>query len=275
MPFIDTHVHLHFPEYDADRGAVIARAEDAGIEAFINVGTDVESTQKSLELAKAHENIFAAAGIHPHDAKKATLERMKEMEKLVKDSKVVAIGEVGLDFFRDHSPREKQREVLLQFFEIYRKNQKPLILHCRDAYEDLIELLKRELRAPLRGVLHCFSSDKEVMKRLVDLGFYISFAGPLTYKKNQGLREACQACPLDRLLLETDAPFLPPQSVRGQRNESAFLLETAKVAAELQGVTLEKLGERTSENARKVFGIPPHPSPSPPGGEEKGEGDGK
>ncbi len=255
MGFIDTHVHLHFPDYDADRQTVIERSREAGIEGFVNVGTDVASSRVSLELARQYEFIWATAGIHPHDVKDADEKSFEEIEELLKHPKMVAIGEVGLDFFRDHSPREKQKEVLRQFIRLHLKIKKPLVLHCRDAYEDLRVLLIEEMAPPFQGVMHCFSSDSETMKKFVDLGFYISFAGPLTYKKNDVLREACRACPKDRLLFETDAPFLPPQSVRGKRNESAYLLETAQAACELHKIPLEELGRITTANARKLFGL--------------------
>ena len=255
MGFVDTHAHLHFPDYQGDREAVITRAREAGFQYLITIGTDAGSSRESLRLAETHDFIFAAAGIHPHDVKDADERAVQEIAELLKNPRVVGIGEVGLDFFRDHSPREKQKEIFRKFLGLYRQTGKPLVIHCRDAYEDLRALLAEELKPPLRGVMHCFSSDKAMMARFLDAGLYISFAGPLTYKKNDALREACRACPRDRMLLETDAPFLPPQSVRGKRNEPAFMLETAKLAAELKGISPEKLGEETTANARALFGL--------------------
>ncbi|MBI3313501.1 MAG: TatD family hydrolase [Candidatus Omnitrophica bacterium] len=255
MRFVDTHVHLHFPDFDQDREEVIKRAQNSGVDFFINVGTDVKSSRSSLKLSEQYPNVRATAGIHPHDAKDATEEDFRELEEILQAKQMVAVGEVGLDFYRDHSPKEKQKEVLRRFIAIHQKVKKPLVLHCRDAYQDLMELLKQEMNPPYQGVMHCFSSDKDTLLRFVDLGFYISFAGPLTYKKNDSLREACKACPADRLLLETDAPFLPPQSMRGKRNESSLMIETAQVAAELQNVDLEVLANQTTKNARKVFGL--------------------
>lgn len=253
MGFVDTHIHLHFPEYESDLGEVMIRAREAGVDTFLNVGTDVESSRRSLELADAHSNIFASAGLHPHDAKNGNPEAYAEFEKLLTHPRMVAVGEVGLDFFRDHSPQDKQREVLREFIRMARRLNKPLIVHCRDAYEALVSLLEEEGGAPYQGVIHCFSSDVFWMRKLVELGFYISFAGPLTYKKNDTLREACAACPVDRILLETDAPFLPPQSIRGKRNEPCYLMETARVAAEVQGVSLDSMEVRTTLNARRLF----------------------
>ncbi len=253
MPFVDTHVHLHFPDYKEDQAQVIDRARKAGLEYFVNVGTDVPSSRASLELAENFPFIYASAGVHPHDVKDADAAALSEIEEILKHPRMVAIGEVGLDFFRDLSPRDKQFEIFRHFIKLHQKIKKPLIVHCRDAYKEMAELIKAE--GPAYGVMHCFSSDAENMKVFVDLGFYISFAGPLTYKKNDVLREACRLCPQDRLLLETDAPFLPPQSMRGKRNETSYMLETAAVAAELHGVSVEKIGEITTANAKRLFGL--------------------
>ncbi len=253
MGFADTHVHFHFPDYDKDREETIKRSREAGVEFFINVGTDVKSSEESLKLAHKYPDFYAAAGIHPHDAKDAHEEDFEALERLLHESKMVAIGEVGLDFFRNLSPAETQRKVLSRFFSLHRRIKKPLILHIRDAYEEMEDQVRAELSSPVEGVLHCFSSDKKTMIRFLDLGFYISFAGPLTYKKNDSLREAFQVCPTDRLLLETDAPFLPPQSKRGTRNESGYLLETAQVGAEIKKISVAELGRVTTENAKKAF----------------------
>ena len=255
MDFIDTHVHFHFPDYDEDRKATIDRARQAGMVQCINVGTDVPSSQESLKIALQYDFIFASAGIHPHDAAKADEQAFRDLEAILKEKKVVAIGEVGLDFFREHSPREIQKEVFCRFLTLQKSVQKPLIIHCRDAYEDLREILREFGDKSFQGVMHCFSSDEETMVRFLDLGFYISFAGPLTYKKNDALRAACKACPKDRLVFETDAPFLTPQTYRGKRNESSYLVETMKTASEIRGESLEKLGEQTTRNARKLFNL--------------------
>lgn len=249
---VDTHVHLHFPDYDADRGDVIRRARETGVEFFVNVGTDLETSRRSLELAQSHPDIYAVAGYHPHDAKEADPESLASIEELVRNPRVVAIGEVGLDFYRDHSPRETQIEIFGFFLQLHFKTRKPLVIHCRDAYPELARLLAGHAEK-YEGIIHCFSSNTEDMERFLELGFYISFAGPLTYKKNDGLREACRNCPAERLLIETDGPFLAPQSKRGKRNEPAYILETAAMAAEVRGVSVEELGRLTTANARKVF----------------------
>lgn len=253
MGLIDSHVHLHFPDYDADRELVIRRARESGIDAFINIGTDALSSQKSLDLANQYNFVWASAGIHPHDAKHCDQASLRAIEEILKHPRAVAIGEVGLDFFRDHSPVESQKDVFRQFLRLHKKIKKPLVLHCREAYVELISLLREELSPPYDGIIHCFSADREMMEELLDLGFYISFAGPLTYKKNDVLREACRACPLDRLILETDAPFLPPQSMRGKRNETSFLVETARLAADLHVLPFAEFSDKIAENTRSVF----------------------
>lgn len=256
MPFFDTHAHYYFPEFSQDQHESIERARKAGIEWMVNVGTGPETSRLSLELAQKYEFIWASAGIHPTDALEGSEENIQAVEALLNHPRVVAIGEVGLDFYHKDAPPEVQEKLLRRFLAIYRNIQKPLIIHCRDAYQALYEIFVSEAAGgAYRGVMHCFSSDAEDMKRFAALGFHISFAGPLTYKKNDVLREACRLCPADRILLETDAPFLPPQSMRGKRNESSLMLETADMAAQVRGVSLEEIGRLTSENARKLFGL--------------------
>lgn len=253
MRLADTHAHLHFSDYDEDRPAVIERARGAGVELVINVGTDLESSEQSIKLAQQYPFIYSSVGIHPHDVKDAKEGDLAACERLLRESKAVAIGEVGLDFFRNLSPPKIQRALLNEFFELHRKTRKPLILHIRDAYPEMKEQLRGELGPVIEGVVHCFSADKKTMKEFLDLGLYISFAGSLTYPKNEELREAFRAAPLDRILLETDAPFLPPQSRRGKRNESSFLSETAEQGARLKKIPVEELGRVTMENARTLF----------------------
>lgn len=255
MPFVDTHAHYYFPDFNEDQAESIERARQAGIEWMVNVGTNPETSRLSLDLAQKYDFIWASAGIHPNDALEGTRENFQAIEDLLRHPRMVAIGEVGLDFYRDHAPQEVQKDLFSRFLALYKKIKKPLIIHCRDAYDALYEMLAAEKQAPYRGVMHCFSSGAEDMKRFVDLGFYISFAGPLTYRKNDVLRQACKECPMDRILLETDAPFLPPQSMRGKRNESSLMMETARTAAEVKGISLEELGKITTRNAQKLFDL--------------------
>ncbi len=252
--FVDTHVHLHFPDFKNETDAVIDRARAAGVSHFLNIGTDLKSSQEAVALAERYDFVYATVGVHPHDAARATPEDMCHLAGLAKNQKVAAIGEVGLDFFRNLSPEPVQKKILIQFFEIAKQADLPLVLHIRDAYEAMLELLKTHFKPPIRGVCHCFSSTREMMEQFLELGLYISFAGPVTYKKNDVSREAARTCPEDRLLLETDAPYLPPQSSRGKRNEPAYLAETAELVAGLRGVSLEVLGAQTSQNAGRLFG---------------------
>ncbi len=255
MPFFDTHAHYYFPDFSEDQAASIERARQSGVQWMVNVGTGPETSRLSLALAEKYDFIWASAGIHPTDALEGTPENVRQIEELLKHPRMVAIGEIGLDFYHKDAPPDVQDKLLREFLAIYKRIQKPLIIHCRDAYQALYEVLVSEGQAPYKGVMHCFSSEKEDMQRFVDLGFYISFAGPLTYKKNDALREACRLCPMDRLLLETDAPFLPPQSMRGKRNESSLMLETAQTMADVKGVSLAEIGKVTTENAKRFFGV--------------------
>lgn len=255
MRWTDTHLHLHFPQYDADRSQVIDRALQTSFRYLLNIGTDLEDSKKAIAVAEQYPQVYAAVGYHPHETKTANPADLAEIEKLLAHPKVVAIGEVGLDYFHDHSPREVQEKLLQIFLGWYPVHKKPIIIHCRDAYDDLMRILLKNAKPPFQGVLHCFSSTAEIMKKYLDLGFHISFGGALTYKKNDALREACRICPRDRLLLETDAPYLPPQSRRGQRNEPVYMIETAECAAGLHRMDLETVAELTTSNAAKLFGL--------------------
>jgi len=251
----DTHLHLHFPQYDTDRAEVIRRAIQGGIRHFFNIGTDLEDSRKAIAVAEQYPEVYASVGYHPHETKTANPGDLAELEKLLSHPKVLAIGEVGLDYFHEHSPRDVQEKLLQTFLAWYGQYRKPIIIHCRDAYEDLLRILKEHTQEPYRGTLHCYSSNAKTMKKYLDLGFHIAFGGALTYKKNDRLREACALCPKDRLLLETDAPYLAPQSKRGQRNEPLFMIETAECAARLHGISLEEIAALTTANAKSLFGL--------------------
>ncbi|MBI4358194.1 MAG: TatD family hydrolase [Candidatus Omnitrophica bacterium] len=254
MNFVDTHCHLHFPEFESDYDEVVRRAQEAGVMFFVNVGTDLESSRRAIAMAERYDFVYATVGIHPHDVKDATPEDMGQLGGLAKHPKVVAIGEVGLDFYRNLSPEPIQRKLIVQFFDLAKQANLPLVLHIREAYEAMIELLEAHFKLPIRAVSHCFAGTREVMSELLRLGLFISFAGPVTYKKNEALREAVRACPMDRILIETDAPFLAPQTHRGKRNEPAWMMETARWIADIKGVSLEQLGEVVFENSERLFG---------------------
>ena len=253
MILVDTHVHFHFPDFDKDRKEAIERARRAGVKFFINVGTDPETSKRSIELAEREVGFYASAGFHPHDASRFNPSLLPAWEEIARHPKVVAIGEVGLDFFRNLSPKDIQEEVLRSACRLAKAVNKPLILHVRDAFEEIFRILKEEFPKGGRGVFHCFSGDRSAMQRAVEMGFHISFSGILTYKRNDELRAAAKETPEDRMLLETDAPFLPPQSSRGKRNESEFMVETAKCLADTRNISLEDIARLTTRNASNLF----------------------
>jgi len=250
----DTHAHLHFPELAADLDAVLERAHAAGVAEMVTIGTDRDTNPAAVALAERLPGVYATVGIHPHDAGEATEADFEAMERLARGStRVVALGEMGLDFFRNLSPRDAQETVLRRQLALARRLQKPAVIHCRDAHPEALAILADERVGEVGGVMHCFSADVEVAKRCLDLGLLISLAGPVTYKNARALPEVARFVPAERLVLETDCPFLPPHPHRGQRNEPAWVAITAARVAELRGVTLDALGELTTGNARRLF----------------------
>jgi TatD DNase family protein len=258
--FVDSHCHIDGPEYDIDREEVIARARDAGVTTMLNVGTgDPRSGafERSVALAEQHPEIYCAIGVHPHDAKLFDVAAEKRLIDLAKQSsRVIAWGEIGLDYHYDHSPREVQRDVFRRQLTIARELNLPVVIHSREADEDTIAILREGLSGYGRaGVLHCFGGSFEMAEQATELGFYISFAGNLTFKKADDLRAIARALPLERLLIETDCPYLTPVPFRGKRNEPVRVVETAKFLAELKDVTLEVVGRVTTENFARLFGV--------------------
>jgi TatD DNase family protein len=260
--FIDSHCHIDGPEYDADRDEVIARARDAGVTTMLNVGTgDPHSGafERAVALAEKHEEIYAAVGVHPHDAKLFDEAAEQRLVNLCQGSKrVVAWGEIGLDYHYDHSPRDVQREVFSRQLKLARELNLPVIIHSREADDDTINILREELSGYERaGVLHCFGGSLPMAQAAIDLGFYVSFAGNLTFKKAEDLREIARQLPLDRLMVETDCPYLTPVPFRGKRNEPARVVETAACLAKLHGTEVGDVARITSENFATLFGVPP------------------
>ncbi len=251
---IDTHAHLDFPDYKDDIDEVIERAQKVGVEYLINVGTNVASSIKSIELTKQYEQIYASIGIHPNEASKISSEEWPRLEALAGESKVVAIGETGLDYYRDRSKREDQKRLFHQHIELAEKYSLPVIIHNRDASDECLEIV-REYNGKIKGVVHCFSGSREVAEEFLKLGLHISFAGPVTFPKADNLREALKAVPVERLLLETDCPFLAPQPKRGKRNEPSYLQYTIPVLAELYKLSVEDIKRITTLSARNLFGI--------------------
>ncbi|WP_373232021.1 TatD family hydrolase [Cohnella sp.] len=253
---IDTHAHLDSPKFDNDREEVISRAREAGIDTIVNIGFNRETIPSTMELAEQYEFIYAAVGWHPTDAIHMRLEEdLAWIEKLSRHPKVVAIGEIGLDYYWDTSPKEIQHTVFREQIRLARRLNKPIIIHNRDAHEDILRLLKEERASEVGGIMHCFSGSWESAQQCLDLNFYISFGGPVTYKNARVPKEVLERVPLDRLLLETDAPYLTPHPHRGKRNESAYVRIVAETAAQIKGVTLEEMANITSENGRRCLSI--------------------
>jgi TatD DNase family protein len=250
----DTHAHLHFPEFAADLAAVLDRARAAGVRRMLTIGTEVASSHAAIAMAQRLPDVWAAVGVHPHDAAEADDAALAEIERLAGEPRVVAIGEIGLDYFRDLSPRPAQADVFRKLLALARRVGKPVLVHCRDAHADVLGILE-DARLPRGGIMHCFSGDVEIARRCLDLGLTISLAGPVTYPNARALPAVARFVPVDRLVVETDCPFLPPQGYRGQRNEPAYLALTAARVAELRGEALPDLAARLTANACALFGV--------------------
>ncbi|MDD3905882.1 MAG: YchF/TatD family DNA exonuclease [Candidatus Omnitrophica bacterium] len=250
---IDTHCHLDFPDFDKDREDCLNRARRAGVTGIIDVGSSIESSRRAVALAKTHEMIYASIGVHPHDAGTVTDKVIADFRELAKSEKVVAIGEVGLDFYRNLSPKEEQKSAFIKFIHLADELDLPLIIHARDAADDTISILNKEKGRRFCGVMHCFSGDKKFLKECLGLGLYISFAGPLTFKNAAALRDVAKEVPVERLLVETDAPFLAPQKYRGQRNEPAYITSLVDEWAAITGLTQSDIARITTHNANELF----------------------
>jgi len=252
----DTHAHLHFPEFGSDRGEMLARARAAGVRWMVNIGTDLETSWQAVGIAEVDPDIYASVGVHPHDAASADEAVFKTLEELARRPKVVAIGETGLDYYRNLSPRDVQAKVFRRQLTLARVVGKPVIIHCREAHDDLLKILREERAHEIGGVMHCFSGHVQFAEASLELGFYISIAGPVTYPNARKLPEVIKAVPVEWLVIETDCPFLPPQPHRGKRNEPAYLPITAQRVAEIKGHPVDELGELMSQNALRLFRIP-------------------
>jgi TatD DNase family protein len=255
MDFIDTHCHLDFSDFDNDRQMVIENAKSAGVINIINVGTNIAHSQKSLELSRQYQSIFATVGIHPHEADKVKDGDWQQVEQLLNNDKVVAIGEIGLDYFRNLSSQPRQKEVFLKFLLIAQKHNLPAVIHCRQAQDDAWSILREN--SPPRGVVfHCFSGNASFLRKCLDSGFFISFTCNIAYAKAQGLRDLVRLVPLDRIFLETDAPFLPPEGLRGKRCQPEHVALVAREISSIKGIEIEKVASFTTDNARKFFNLP-------------------
>jgi TatD DNase family protein len=254
---IDSHAHIQGKEYAGEVAEVISRAADAGVEKIIAVGGagDMSSNTEAIALAAKFANVYATVGMHPHDAKDVGAEQLQALSKLALNPKVVAIGETGLDYYYSHSPHDTQRRVFAQFIGMARDTQLPIVVHERDAAKDAEDLLRREGGANLRGVIHCFTGNYEAACAYLDLGFYLSFTGIITFKNAEALRDVVRKVPIERIFVETDSPYLTPVPHRGKRNEPAYVRFVAETIANVKKIDLEEVARVTTENVRNLFRI--------------------
>lgn len=253
--FIDSHTHLDMKEFNLDRNFVIKRAKDVGVKYFLNIGYNFNSSFNSYKFSKEREEFFGAIGFHPHDAKDFNEKFLTKFESMLNDNKkIVAIGEIGLDFYRNLSSKETQIEVFKKQIEFAIEMNMPIIIHERESFSTVLEILKK-FKGKVVGIFHCFNRDYYALKEILNLNFYIGIGGVLTYPKNNLLRETVKKAPIERILLETDAPYLPPQNKRGERNEPSYLIFTAQFLAKIHNITLENLAKITTKNFSELFKI--------------------
>jgi TatD DNase family protein len=252
---IDTHAHLEMRDFSDDRDDVIQRAREAGVEYIVTIGTTVESSRDAVLLADKYDFIYAAIGIHPHEVKDILHPAYEILRHFAQHKKVVAYGEVGLDYHYEHSPRTDQKRKFRDMLREARELDLPVIIHDRDAHEDTLQILSEEWSPDLGGVMHCFSGDLEMANKVIEMGFSISIAGPVTFPKAESLREVVRQIPIEHMLIETDSPYLAPQPVRGKRNEPAYVRHTAEAIAAIKGLSFDDVARITSFNAMQLFGI--------------------
>lgn len=248
---IDTHCHLDFPEFDGDRDEVISRARNEGISYIVNIGSSLQGSRKALALSQQHNFIYATVGLHPHEADKFSDEVKAGIEELAREDRVVAIGETGLDYYKNYSRSENQKALFRYLIKLAKDLGLPLVIHNRQAQDDTLKILDEVM--PVRAVVHCFSGDEDFLKECLHLGFFISFTCNITYKKAKDLRTLVKLTPLDSLMLETDAPFLPPEGLRGKRNEPAYIRLLVEEIARIKEIALEEVARVTTANAKEFF----------------------
>ena len=252
MKLIDSHCHLDFPNFEKDFDQVLVRAEEVGVKKFINPGVDLPTSRKSIELAEKFTGIFAAIGFHPSDAEKLSANNLAELEKLAQHKKVVAIGEIGLDFFKNQNSKKMQMEAFEKQLDLAQRFDKPVIIHSRQAASEIFEVLKN---FKVKGVFHCFGGDWNFAQKVLAHGFSIGLTGIVTFPNAKDVQEVAKKIPLEKLLIETDCPFLAPQKYRGERCEPAFVIEVAQKIAELKNLSVEEIAEQTAKNTEELFEI--------------------
>ena len=252
---VDTHAHIQWASFDKDREKVISRAQKASVGNIVNIGFDLDGSVKGVELAEQHNGLYATVGIHPHNAIRLDQNVLNKLGEISRHPKVVAIGEIGLDYYRNLSPREAQKKAFEAQLSLAEELELPVVIHDREAHSDILEIISR-FKGKVSGIMHCFSGDKEMAEQIIELGFLVSFAGNVTYPNAHKLRETARWIDLDSILIETDSPWLPPQAMRGKRNEPCFLPFIAREIAELKGIATEELAEATTMNAKEIYQLP-------------------
>ena len=253
MMLIDSHAHLEMPDFKKDLEAVVQRAKESGVEYTFTVGTEKKDWTRALEIAHSYPSIYAILGVHPHNAKEIDDETYSILKRLCRDEKVKAYGEIGLDFYRNHSPRDIQLKRFREQIVLAKELRLPIVIHDREAHRETLEILKSEKAEDCGGIIHCFSGDSQMAKECIEMGFYISIPGTVTFKNTGEFHEIIKQLPLESLLIETDAPFLAPVPFRGKRNEPSYVRYTAQKVAEIKGVSFEKVAEVTTDNALRVY----------------------
>jgi TatD DNase family protein len=252
---IDSHAHLDIGDFDNDRAEVIERAVNGGLTNIITIGIDLDSSLSALALAQQYDFIYASVGFHPHNAHGINPGDLDSLAQIASDNKIVAWGEIGLDFYHLHSPKDDQLRSFQQQLEKANDLNLPVIIHDRDAHDNTLEILKKMGKGERKGVIHCFSGDRDLAAAFIELGYYISIPGTVTYKKASRVRDVASSIPMERMLIETDAPFLAPVPERGRRNEPLFVTYTAQEIARLRAIKFEEMASKTAENARTLFGL--------------------
>lgn len=251
--FFDSHAHYDDERFDIDREEVFKLLKENSITKVVNIGADIPSSKSAIKLAEKYDFIYASVGVHPHEAESMTDETLGEIKSMIKNKKVVAIGEIGLDYYYDNSPRDKQKYWFEAQLSLAKETDMPVVIHMRDATEDTISILKNS--GHKNCVIHCFSGSKETAKIMLDLGYYISFAGPVTFKNAKGILDVVSFVPDDRFFIETDCPYLTPEPNRGKRNNSVYMIDTAKKIAKVRNTSLEHIAKITYDNASKFYRI--------------------
>ena len=257
MHIVDSHAHLEFAQFDEDRDAMLERARAAGVETLLAIGSGTSPAERvdaAIPFAEQHDWIYATVGVHPHDANVATDEHFAQLDELARHPRVIGWGEMGLDYYYDHSPRDVQKQAFRRQLAQARAAKLPVIIHCRDAWDDCLEILEQDWRPTgIGGIFHCFTGTIGEARRGLDMGFLISFAGNVSYPKNQQIRDVAREIPLDQMLTETDSPFLAPQGRRGKRNEPAFVVEVAQTLANVRDLAADEVAAATAANFRRLF----------------------